>query len=329
MNKKSILTWLQATSEQIHIGNYFGAIAPLIELQNQNIYDIWMFVANLHSITKILNIKENHPYNVWTYNLIKTYIACGVDVSKSTLYIQSDVPWHTQLEWILSCYTHIWFMERMHSYKDAKAKNQVNTMSIWSMDYPILMAADILLYDIDVVPVGKDQQQHVEYCVDIAQKFNHRYGDVFKIPTRQISQEVWEVPGIDGRKMSKSYNNYIGMMDSPEALRKKCNKIATTDLLPEDPKDPDSDNTYNMLKLFLTEPEKTERRNKYINWWLHYKTAKDELYERLISFLWPIQNTFSQIDDIYIRDILTKGAEVANAKSNSKIDQVYKAIWFR
>ncbi len=326
--KKSILTWVQATSEQIHIGNYFGAIKPLIDLQNQNIYDMWIFVADLHSITKVLTIKENNPYKTWTYNLIKTYIACGVDFTKTTIFSQSSVTWHTQLQWILGCYTNIWFMERMHSYKDAKAKNILNLMSMWSMSYPILMAADILLYDIDIVPIGKDQQQHVEYCVDIAQKFNHRYGEVFKVPTRQISEEIGEVPWIDWRKMSKSYNNYIGMMDTPEILRKKCNKIATSDLLPEDPKNPDTDNIYNMLKLFLNEDEKIKRKNKYISGGLHYKTAKDELYDRLTNFLTPIQSRFAEISDEYIDNLLSKNSQIANIRANAKINQVYKAIWF-
>lgn len=326
--KKSILTWLQATSEQIHIGNYFWALKPLIDLQNQNIYDIWIFVADLHSITKVLTMKDNNPYKARTYNLIKTYIACGVDLEKTTIFNQSSVPWHTQLQWILSCYTNIGFMERMHSYKDAKAKNVLNLMSMWSMSYPVLMAADILLYDIDVVPVGKDQQQHVEYCVDIAQKINHRYGEVFKVPTRQISEDIGEVPWIDWRKMSKSYNNYIGMMDTPEVLRKKCNKIATSDLLPEDPKDPDTCNVYQMLKLFLNEDEKLERRNKYTAGGLHYKIVKDELYDRLIKFLSPIQERFAQISDEYIDELLAKNSQIANERANAKINQVYKAIGF-
>ena len=130
-------------------------------------------------------------------------------MEKTVIFKQSDVPGHTQLERILACYTHIGFMQRMHAYKDADNKKELNLMSIGSMNYPILMAADVLLYDADIVPVGSDNQQHMEYCVDIAQKFNHRYGPVFTVPKRQVSEEVGEVPGIDGRKMSKSYNNYL------------------------------------------------------------------------------------------------------------------------
>lgn len=327
MDKKTILTWCQSTSEQLHIGNYFGAILPLIELQNKDIYDVWLFVADVHSITKILNIKENYPYALWTKDLIKLYIASWVDLNKTTVFRQSDVPAHFQLERVLACYTHIWFMQRMHAYKDADNKKELNLMSIGTMNYPIMMAADILLYDIDIVPVGKDNQQHMEYCADVAQKFNHRYGPTFKVPWWQVSKEIGEIPGTDGRKMSKSYNNFLGMLDSPEILRKKINKIVTTDLLPEDPKDPDTCNVYNIVKLFLDDQEKKELRNKYLAGGMSYKYVKDLLYEKIIWFLWPIQAKFSQISDKEVEDLLFKNAAIANQVANKKIEQIYKAIW--
>lgn len=327
MTKKTIFTWCQATSDQIHIGNYFWAVKPLIDLQNQDLYDVWLFVADVHSITKVLDIKENYPYDLWTRNLMKLYIASGVDLTKTIVFRQSDVPAHFQLEWILTCYTHIGFMQRMHAYKDAENKKQLNLMSIWSMNYPILMAADILLYDIDIVPVGKDNQQHMEYCADVAQKFNHRYGDTFKVPWRQISKEIWEIPGTDGRKMSKSYNNYLGMLDSPEVLRKKINKILTTDLLPEDPKDPDSCNVYNIVKLFLTEGEGQDLRSKYVSWGMSYKYVKDLLYEKIVWFLWPIQERFYNISDSEIEQLLKTNAIKANEVANNKISEVYRTIW--
>lgn len=258
---------------------------------------------------------------------MKLYIASGVDLTKTIVFRQSDVPAHFQLEWILTCYTHIGFMQRMHAYKDAENKKQLNLMSIWSMNYPILMAADILLYDIDIVPVGKDNQQHMEYCADVAQKFNHRYGDTFKVPWRQISKEIWEIPGTDGRKMSKSYNNYLGMLDSPEVLRKKINKILTTDLLPEDPKDPDSCNVYNIVKLFLTEGEGQDLRSKYVSWGMSYKYVKDLLYEKIVWFLWPIQERFYNISDSEIEQLLKTNAIKANEVANNKISEVYRTIW--
>lgn len=327
--KKTILTGCQATSDQIHIGNYFGAVKPLIELQNQDIYNVRLFVADLHSITKVLSIKDNHPYDQWTTNLIKLYIASGVDLEKTVVFKQSDVPAHFQLQWVLACFTHIGFMQRMHAYKDAENKKELNLMSIGSMNYPILMASDILLYDVDIVPVGKDNQQHMEYCADVAQKINHRYGDVFKVPAWQVEKEIGEVPGIDGRKMSKSYNNFLGMLDTPEILRKKVNKIMTTDLLPEDPKDPDTCNVYQIIKLFLSDSEKDELRAKYQAGGMSYKYVKDYLYEKLIAFLGPIQERYNQIEDSYVHELLAKNAVIANEVANQKIKQVYQAIGFR
>ncbi len=326
---KTILTGLQATSDQIHIGNYFGAVKPLMQDINNPEFHFSIMVADLHSITKVLNIKDNYPYNSWTYNAIKIYIASGVDIEKTVLFKQSDVPAHCQLEWILACITHLGFMQRMHAYKDAENKWELNLMSMGSVCYPILMATDILLYDADIVPVWKDQQQHVEYCVDIAQKFNHRYGPVFKVPKRQISEEVGEVPGLDGRKMSKSYNNYLGMLDSPEVLRKKVNKIMTSDLLPDDAKDPDTCNVYQIIKLFLNEDEQNNLRQKYQAGGMSYKYVKDYLYEKLILFLEPIQTKFAWISDEYVQNLLAKNAIIANEVANKKIDQVYKAIGFR
>lgn len=326
--KPSILTWLQATSSQFHIGNYFGAVKPLIDLQNQNIYDVRLFVADLHTITKVLGIKENYPYKERIYNTIKLYIACGVDLEKTIVFRQSDVPAHFQLERILSCYTHIGFMERMHSYKDAKAKWELNLMSMWTMSYPILMAADVILYDIDIVPVWKDQQQHLEYCADVAAKFNHRYWPVFKIPKRQISAEIGEIPGIDGRKMSKSYNNFLGMLDSPEVLRKKINKVVTSDLLPEDVKDPDTCNVYQIIKIFLNEDEKNNLRSQYLAGGMSYKFVKDYLYEKVTEFVVPIQAKYAEISDEYVDNLLAKNAKIANEVANTKIQQIYKAIGF-
>lgn len=327
-NKPTILTGLQATSDQIHIANYFAAVEPVIAMQRQDIYNLWLFVADLHSITKVLSIRENHPYDTWTRNLIKIYLASGVDMEKTVVFKQSDVPAHFQLERILSCYTHIGFMQRMHAYKDAEAKGELNLMSMGSMSYPILMASDILLYDVDVVPVGKDNQQHMEYCADVAQKFNYRYGTTFTVPKWQVSAEIGEIPGIDGRKMSKSYNNYLGMLDSPEVLRKKVNKILTTDLLPEDPKDPDTCNVFQIIKIFLNKDEQDNLKMKYRAGGMSYKFVKDYLYEKLTDFLSPIQEKYHSIPDEYVTHLLSKNAEVANDVANAKIQQVYKAIGF-
>lgn len=192
--KQRILTACQATSDQLHIGNYFGAIKPMMEAMKDPNKEFFLFVVDLHSITKIQTMKVNPDYALWIRNLAKLYIASGMDLSRTMIFKQSDVPAHTQLTWVLSCFTHIGFMQRMHGYKDAEAKNELNLMSIGSMNYPILMAADILLYDVDIVPVGQDNQQHIEYCADVAQKFNTRYGETFKVPKFQVSKEIGQIP---------------------------------------------------------------------------------------------------------------------------------------
>ncbi|HCB51988.1 TPA: tryptophan--tRNA ligase [Patescibacteria group bacterium] len=204
---KRILTGLKPTGEQFHIGNYFGAIKPLIQLSQDNPdADIFLFLATMHAYTQIHNgeeLKKN------TLTVLKLYAACGADLERFMIYNPADIPGHAQLNWVLTCLTIMGTMERMHSYKDALAKGKAGEISVGTFCYPILMAADILLYDADIVPVGKDQKQHVEYARDIAQKFNKAYGEIFKLPDVYIRNEVAVVPGIDGRKMSKSYNNYI------------------------------------------------------------------------------------------------------------------------
>lgn len=326
---KRILTACQATSDQLHIGNYFWAIKPLIDQMQDPNNDFWLFVVDLHSITKVMALRETPDYHRWTYNLVKLYMACGVDMTKTTIFKQSDVPAHVQLHWILSCFTHVGFMQRMHVYKDALAKNEVTSMSIGTMNYPILMAADILLYDVDVVPVGKDNQQHVEYCADVAAKINARYGDIFKIPEFAVSHEIGQIPGLDGRKMSKSYNNFIWLLDSPEVLRKKINKIVSGDEWPTDPKDPETSTLYSLCALFLDDAGKLELATKFREGNISYKETKDVLYELVVNFLVPIQERFAQISDDEVTNLLSTNATKANIIASAKIDLIYKKIGFR
>ena len=197
------------------------------------------------------------------------------------------------------------------------------------MNYPILMAADILLYDVDIVPVGKDNQQHIEYCADVAHKINARYGDIFKIPNFQVSKEIGQIPGIDGRKMSKSYNNYLGMLDSPEILRKKINKIVSGDEGPTDPKDPDTSNLYTLCCLFLDEAGQQDLAQKYREGRISYKEVKDMLYDLVVTFVTPIQEKFAQISDEEVDNLLANNAIKVNAIANEKLDLLYKRIGFR
>ncbi len=321
---KRVLTWIKPTAEQLHFWNYFGAIKPLIDFQNQEL-DLYVFVADLHALTAFYDSKALSK-NI--LNVVKTYISCWLDPKKTLIYKQSDIPAHTQLNWVLSCITNIWFMKRMHAYKDALQKWVDEDISMWTFNYPILMAADIIMYDPDLVPVGKDQKQHVEFARDIAEKFNNLFWQTFKLPEPFIKVEVATVPGIDGRKMSKSYNNFIWLFDDENIILKKCKSVVTDAIPVEDSKDPDKCNVYNILKLFLDDNENQELRNKYLAWWLKFSDVKMQLYEKIIWFVKPIQDNMKNISDDYIKQILKDWTEKASIYANNKIKDIYEKVWF-
>lgn len=322
---KKVLTGIKPTAEQLHIWNYFWAVKPLLDFQEKWEYDMAVFVADMHALTTIHNwaaIKEN------IYSVMRTYLACGLDPAKVMLYKPSDVDAHAKLNWVLSCITSLGFMKRMHVYKDYLQKWNSDELTLWTFNYPILMAADIILYDTDIVPVWKDQKQHVEFARDIAIKFNNLYWDTFVIPQPYIKEDVATVPWIDWRKMSKSYNNFIGIFDTEEVILKKVKSIVTDAIPVEESKNPDNCNIYNILRLFLNEKENEEIRNKYLQWGLSFKDAKWYLYEKLIEFISPIQYKKNQITDQYIFDVLKLWAEKANEIANAKIKIVYDKVWF-
>jgi tryptophanyl-tRNA synthetase len=220
-----ILTGLQVTSDQFHLGNYFGAVKPFMSLcAKYPDVEKFLFVANMHSLNKVQDgsLARN------TLNTLKLYLACGVDTEDVFIYNQSDIAAHAQLHRVLSAMTHMGFMERMHAYKAAIDAGKAGELGVGTFTYPILMAADILLYDATHVPTGKDQKQHVEFARDIAGKYNRAHGETFVLPESLIAEDVAMVPGIDGRKMSKSYNNYLGMLDDEKTLMKKIKKIPTS-----------------------------------------------------------------------------------------------------
>ena len=325
IRKKRILTWVKPTGD-IHIGNYFGAIKPLIDLANEHIdAEIFSFVPNMHALT---TLHDGEAIRRNTYNGIKTALACGVDAERYFIYNQSDVPAHAQLTRVLSCITHMWFMERMHVYKDAVAKWKATDLSVGTFTYPILMAVDILLYDADIVPVGKDQKQHVEYARDIAQKFNHMFGETFVLPEVIVREDVAVIPWIDGRKMSKSYHNVLSFIDDEKTFLKKIKQIPTWTQTVDEPKDPDDCNVYAILTLFLTWSEDDQLRKKYTDWWLSYKYVKELLYEKIIAFMQPIQQRYTWISDQYVQDLLKKNAVYANELAEQKVQEVYNKIWF-
>jgi tryptophanyl-tRNA synthetase len=311
--KKKLLSGIQP-SGTIHIGNYFGAIKQFVDLQNE--YDSSVFIADLHAITTIQN-KEELSKNI--LNVALDYLACGLDPEKICLFKQSDVPEVAELAWYFNCLTTVPYLERATAYKDAHMK--AKEVNVGLFDYPILMAADILIQDADVVPVGADQKQHIEYARDTAQKFNNTYGETFKLPEALIMKNVAIVPGIDGRKMSKSYKNTIPLFGSDEEIKKAVMKIVTDSKNPEDKKDPETCNIFALHKLFLKEDKLKDLRDKYTNGGLSYKESKEMLLKEILDVIRPMREKREMYaNDIdKVRTILNNGAEKARVVIRGKM----------
>ena len=250
-----VLTGIQS-SGTLHIGNYFGAIKQMIELQDSS--ELFIFIANYHSLT---SLKDADAVRKNTIDAAITYLSLGLDPNKVTMWVQSDVKEVLELYWILSAYTPMGLLERAHSYKDKVAKGIGANHALFS--YPVLMAADILLYDANIIPVGKDQIQHVEITRDIASKFNNEHGNILTMPEFKIDENVATVPGTDGAKMSKSYGNTIDIFCTKKQLKKQVGKIVTEAVSLEEPKEWRDCNVYNLCKLFLDEEGQKELQQRY------------------------------------------------------------------
>lgn len=244
------------------------------------------------------------------------------------IYNPALIPAHAQLSWMLSCVTHMGFMERMHAYKDAVAKGKGNEVSVGTFNYPILQAADIVLYDADIVPVGQDQKQHVEFCRDIAERFNKVFGDTLRVPDVYVEESVAVVPGIDGRKMSKSYDNFIGLLDDEKTIRKKIKKITTATLPVEAPKDPDECTVYQLSKLFMTTQEDQTLRKRYLAGGMGYGEAKDYLAEKVLAFTSEIQTIYHNLTDEEVVAIIDRGTQKAYAIATKKIEEINRKVGF-
>lgn len=299
-----------------HLGNYFGSIKQFVDLQNQDI-EVFAFVPNLHALISVQNAEEMRNN---TIGVVKDYLACGLDPEKVTLFVQSDIPAHTELNWIFNCLVTVPYMERAHAYKDALQNGKEATVGLF--DYPVLMAADILLYSPDIVPVGQDQKQHIEYARDIAGKFNNTFGDTFKMPEDYILKEVGVVPGIDGRKMSKSYKNHIPLFATDEEIRKICMSIVTDSAGLEEKKNADTNNIFNIYKVIATEEEANSFRAKLEKGGVGYGDLKKELAEKIISFVTPMRNKRELITDAYVEEVMKKGAIKALAVAENKMKEV-------
>jgi len=268
-----ILTGVQSTGTP-HLGNLLGAILPAIEMANKPENESFLFIADLHSATQI---KDGKTLRDNTYSVAATWLACGLDITKITFYRQSDVPQTTELSWYLSCFFPFQRLTLAHSFKD-KA-DRLDDVNAGLFTYPMLMAADILLYDAEFVPVGKDQLQHLEITRDVASRFNHQMGETFVLPEAKIEEHIMIIPGTDGEKMSKSRNNFINIFLDDKALRKQVMSIETDSTPLEAPKNPDTCNAFAIYKLLAT-PEQTEAMHaNYLGGNYGYGHAKQALFE--------------------------------------------------
>ena len=321
MNKKTLLSGVKPTGRP-HIGNYFGAMKQFVDMQND--YSCLFMLADYHALNLI---QDKTEMSKQIMDLTIDSLALGLDPQKAIIFKQSDVPEHAELAWIFDSITTMPYLMRAHAYKDAEAKNK--EISVGTFNYPMLMAADILLYDTDVVPVGQDQKQHVEYARDTAQKFNFIFkSDVFKMPESKILETVATVPGTDGQKMSKSYNNTIELFATADEIKKAVMSIQTDSKGIDEPKNPDEDNVFKLHKLFSTQDELLELRSRYEKGGMGHKESKEILIANIEKFIAPLREKRAQIasDTDYVLDILREGGKRAKQKAEKKMEQVREAI---
>ncbi|KKM24279.1 hypothetical protein LCGC14_1606680, partial [marine sediment metagenome] len=294
-------------SGRVHLGNYFGAIRQFLQLQEEG-HECFYFIANLHALT---SLQDKQELAELTRHLSAGYLALGVDPERTVFFAQSDVPQVVELCWMLNCVCPVSLMEKSTSYKDKIAKGIPANMGLF--DYPVLQAADIIIYDSNVVPVGADQKQHVEMTRDLAIKFNMAFGEVLVVPEPYIVPEVAIIPGIDGQKMSKSYNNTIEIFQSEKVTKKRCAKIVTDPTPLEAPKDPDSCTVYSLLKLLVDEAEAAEIAAKYRAGGYGYGDAKGRLAELINERFATARDRYAELekDPDYVRDVLRAGGEKA------------------
>lgn len=319
-SKKILLSGVKPTG-RVHIGNYFGAMKQFVDLQDE--YDCYIFIADYHAMTTVQNGKELSQSII---DVALDYLAIGLDPKKITLFKQSDIPQVAELTWIFNCLTTVPYLMRAHAFKDAEAKNK--EVNVGLFDYPILMASDILIQDADVVPVGQDQKQHIEYARDVAQKFNNAYGETFKLPEPFILPNVETVPGTDGRKMSKSYGNVIPLFATDEEIKKAVMSIPTDSKGVAEPKNPDESNLYAIHKLFLDEEGRKNLREKYEKGGMGYKEAKEFLIKDMSDFIRPFREKREMLakDLDTVLDILKVGGARVNTRVEKKMVDVRKKV---
>lgn len=318
--QKTILSGIQP-SGKLHIGNYFGAMRQHIRMQEEG--DAFYFLANYHSLT---SINDGEKLDQFTKDVVLDYLALGLDPEKCTFFAQSDVPQTTELAWILGCLTPVSLMEKGVSFKDKVANGLSPNIGLFT--YPILQAADILIYHSDLVPVGEDQKQNIEICRDLAGKLNRAYdAELLKIPEEYIVKSVATVPGIDGRKMSKSYNNTIDIFDEGKTLKKRVMSIETDSTPLEKPKSPDTCNVFALIKLFADEKKREEIAGKYKAGGYGYGHAKKELLGLIENKFAEARETRRELekDMDYVYDVLKEGGKKARSRAEEVMEPVRSA----
>ncbi|MDX2479676.1 MAG: tryptophan--tRNA ligase [Desulfuromusa sp.] len=306
-------------SGSLHLGNFFGMMQKMINYQEQE--DLFCFIANYHAMT---SLSDGKVLAKGTLEAAANFLALGLDPEKSTFWVQSDIPEVQELSWILSNFTPMGLLERCHSYKDKVSQGGRPNHGLFA--YPVLMAADILLFQSDRVPVGKDQKQHLEVARDIAIKYNNEYGEVFIVPEPEIDEDVATIPGLDGRKMSKSYGNTIDLFLEEKALRKQIMRIVTDPTPVEEAKNPDSCNIFQIYRLFLNKQEVEDLRQRYLTPGLRYGDVKQELFETTRDFFAPYTEKRKEYlaDPEGLRKILAAGEEKARYIANKTLRKVRK-----
>jgi tryptophanyl-tRNA synthetase len=319
-SKKVLLSGVKPTGK-LHVGNYFGAVKQFIDMQDT--YDNYVFIADYHAMTTVQNA-DTMKQNI--IDLAASYLAAGLKPENVCLFKQSDIAEVFELGWIFNCITTMPYLERAHAYKDAMAKNK--EINVGTFDYPMLMAADILIQDADVVPVGLDQKQHVEYARDTAEKFNRIFGQAFKMPEPILIKDLESIRGTDGQKMSKSYNNTIELFATYEELKKVVMSIPTDSKGVADPKNPDECNVFALHKLFATSDELSTLGGRYIKGEIGYKESKEILLASMERMILPIREKKNELlkNPSYIISLLEEGAKIAKERAVKKMNLVRKLV---
>jgi tryptophanyl-tRNA synthetase len=319
-----ILTGIQSTGVP-HIGNLLGAILPTIELSKNKNNEMFSFIADMHSLTSIKDgpvIREN------TYSVAATWLAFGVDVDKNKFYRQSDVPEVTELAWYLNCFMPYNRLQLAHSFKDKSKK--LNDVNSGLFNYPVLMAADILLYDADIVPVGKDQMQHLEFTRDLVDRINNKFGDVLKKPEISLNKKAMYVPGVDGKKMSKSYGNTINIFETDKKLKKTIMGIKTDNLGLEEPKNPDSCTVFKIYSLLASNEKTKELGNYYRGGNYGYGHAKKELFELICEKYGEERELYNKLmsNKDQINEKLEIGSKKAKKVAKNTIERIRNVMGY-